>query len=413
MKRVDDMAARLPALYREGEIVRQFLGQPGVQIEVVEEYAARVQRAHWFDETFELAEAGALAALLDFTPEPWQTLDLFRAWVHSQRDATLLNGAVTVAGISRFLSEYKTGFEDATDIKFEQRSADLVEYPKRRRYAAAPSVGGLAPLSRFSIEMRGLDETVASILLTGLSGGPESVPVVVNLTTGEGLVFLGNVAAGERLWLQARDDGSITARLERVEVTAQLLSVNGLIPGAVWDSRQVHNPPRALRLARGINEFWFLTVAHFDALGLDRFLLGLADLALKQGRWEETQFDHALFYQDPGVQLRMTWLETEPASFQARLPLGLALRRATAPGRVENDREQFAKSVDVGVDRLRAAGVRSEVLALSLTETQASCDFLTETQPVSVREVGGTGSDRVPDKGGVFGVTGFGDSTYR
>jgi hypothetical protein len=198
-----------------------------------------------------------------------------------------------------------------------------------------------------------------------------------------------------------------------VEVTAQLLSVNGLIPGAVWDSRQVHNPPRALRLARGINEFWFLTVAHFDALGLDRFLLGLADLALKQGRWEETQFDHALFYQDPGVQLRMTWLETEPASFQARLPLGLALRRATAPGRVENDREQFAKSVDVGVDRLRAAGVRSEVLALSLTETQASCDFLTETQPVSVREVGGTGSDRVPDKGGVFGVTGFGDSTYR
>jgi hypothetical protein len=175
----------------------------------------------------------------------------------------------------------------------------------------------------------------------------------------------------------------------------------------------VQNPPRALRLARGVNDLWFLTVAHFDVFGLDRFLLGLADLALKQGRWEDTAFDHALFYQDPGVQLRMTWIETEPASIEARLPLGLALRRATAPGRVENDRDQFAASVAQGVNRLKAAGVRSEVLAMAFTETQPTNDFLTETQPVTVREVGATGGERMPDKGGVFGVTGFGDSTYR
>jgi hypothetical protein len=413
MKRVDDMAARLPPLYREGTTVHQLLGQAGVQIELVEEYAARVQRAHWFNETFELEEAAALAALLDFSPEPWQTLDLFRVWIHSQRDATLVNGAVTVAGLNRFLSSYTAGFEDATDITFEQRPADLIEYPKRRRYAAAPATGGLAPLSRFSVEMKGLDETIASILLTGLPGGPESVPVVVNLTTGEGLVFLGNVAPGQRLWLQGREDGLVTARLERADVTAHLRTIAGLAPGTAWESSQVHSPARALRLARGINDFWFLTVAHFDALGLDRFLLGLADLALKQGRWEETRFDHALFYQDPAVQLRMTWLETEPASIQARLPLGLALRRPTAAGRIENDREQFAKTVDLGINRLRAAGVRSEVIAMSFTETQATSDFLTGMQPVTLVEAGATGGDRIPDKGGVFGVTGFGDSTYR
>ena len=413
MKRVDDMAGRLPQLYREGEMVRQFLDQPAVQIEIVDEYAARVQRAHWVNETLELEEAAGLAALLDFTPDGWQTLDLFRTWVHSQRDATLINGAVTVAGINRFLSEYKTGFEGATDISFERRAADLVEYPKRRRYAAAPAVGGLVPLSRFSVDMKGLDETVVSILLTGLSGGPESVPVVVNLTTGEGLVFLGNVAPGQRLWLQAREDRSVAAHLERADATAQLRSLTGLVPGTVWSSSQVQNPPRALRLARGVNDLWFLTVAHFDAFGLDRFLLGLADLALRQGRWEETAFDHALFYQDPGVQLRMTWIETEPASIQARLPLGLALRRATAPGRAEHDRDQFAASVAQGVTRLKAAGVRSEVLAVAFTETQPTNDFLTHTQPVTVREVGATGGERMPDKGGVFGVTGFGDSTYR
>lgn len=413
MKRVDDMAARLPPLYREGERVRQLLDQPGVQIEVLDEHAARVQRAHWFNETFELDEAAALAALLDFTSEPWQTLDLFRAWVHAQRDATLIEGAVTVGGIERFLADYTRGFEDATDIAFEHRPAELVEFPRRRRCAAAPAVGGLAPLSRFSVDMTGLDETVASMLLTGLSTGPESMPVIVNLTTGDGLVFFGNVPQGQRLWLQAHDDGGVTARLERTDVTGQLRSLTGLVPGTVWNASQLQSPPRALPLTRGTNELWFFTAAHFDALGLDRFLLGIADLALKQGRWEETQFDHALFYQDPAVQLRMTWVETEPASIQVRLPLGVTRRRATAPGRAEHDREQFATSVGAGVARLRAAGVRDEVLALSFGETQATTEFLTGMQPVTIREAGAPGGERMPDKGGVFGVTGFGDSTYR
>jgi hypothetical protein len=413
MKRVDDMSARLPPLYREGERVRQILDLPGVQIEVLDEHATRVQRAHWFNETFELEEAAALAALLDFTAEPWQTLDLFRAWVHAQRDATLIEGAVTVDGIERFLAEYTRGFEDATDIAFENRPAELVECPRRRRYAAAPAVGGLAPLSRFSVEMKGLDETVASMLLTGLSTGPESIPVIVNLTTGDGLVFFGNVPQGQRLWLQAHHDGGVAARLERTDVTSQLRSLTGLVPGTVWNASQLHGPPRALPLTRGTNELWFFTAAHFDALGLDRFLLGLADLALKQGRWEETQFDHALFYQDPAVQLRMTWVETEPASIQVRLPLGVAVRRATAPGRAENDRAQFAASVGAGVARLRAAGVRDEVLELSFSETQATTEFLTGMHPVTIREAGATGGERMPDKGGVFGVTGFGDSTYR
>lgn len=413
MKRVDDMAARLPHLYREGDTVARFLSQPGVQIEIVDEYATRVQRAHWFDETLELDEAAGLAALLDFKAEPWQTLDLFRVWVHAQREATLKQGAVTVGGIQQFVSEYQNGYEEATGVEFEHRAAVLVEYPQRRRYAAAPAVGGLAPLSRFSVEMKGLDETVASLLLTGLAGGPESVAVIVNLTTGDGLLFLGNIAPGQRLWLQARPDGSVVARLEREDVTAHLRSLTGLVPGSVWSPSQVQKPPRALRLVRGTNDLWFLTVAHFDALGLDRFLLGLADLALQQGRWEQTRFDHALFYQDPAVQLRLTWLETEPASIQVRLPLGLARRHATAAGRVEQDRDLLAASMDEGIGRLRAAGVRSEVVALAFSETQASTDFLTGVQPITIHEAGSTGGERMPDKGGVFGVTGFGDSTFR
>ena len=52
------------------------------------------------------------------------------------------------------------------------------------------------------------------------------------------------------------------------------------------------------------------------------------------------------------------------------------------------------------------------MLALSFSETQATTEFLTGMQPVTIREAG-AGGERMPDKGGVFGVTGFGDSAYR
>lgn len=372
-----------------------------------------MQRAHWFNETFEPDEAGGLAALLDMAPEPWQTLDLFRVWFHAQRDATLLGGAVTVTGLEQFLTEYQAGYEAATRVEFERRDPEIVEYPRRRRYAAAPLVGGLAPLSRFSIDMNGLDETQASVLLTGIEAAPESAAAIVNLTTTEGLIFLGDIGPGQRLWLQAQPDGGLIARLEREDVTRKVRSLTDLVPGTAWTSSQVTSPPRALRLARGVNDLWFLTAAHFDVLGLDRFLLGLADLAMQQGRWEETLFDHALFYQDPAVQLRMTWIEAEPASVQVRLPVALARRRATAAGRVERDRDQFTASVAQGVGRLRAAGVRTDVVAQTFHETQPALDFLTGMQPITIREAGSTGGERLPDAGGVFGVTSFGDSTFR
>ena len=84
MKRVDDMAGRLPQLYRDGELLRGtrtsggVLEVPAVQIETIDEIAREIQRMHWFDQTYELEHAAMLAALLDLQPEPWQDLDTFR-----------------------------------------------------------------------------------------------------------------------------------------------------------------------------------------------------------------------------------------------------------------------------------------------------------------------------------------------
>ena len=65
MKRADDMAARLPSLYREGELVVATLAQPAIQVEIIEEELLDIQRAHHFDAALELEDAAKLAALLD------------------------------------------------------------------------------------------------------------------------------------------------------------------------------------------------------------------------------------------------------------------------------------------------------------------------------------------------------------
>lgn len=413
MKRADDMAARLPLLYREGELVLATLAQPAVQIEIVEEELLDIQRAHHFDAALELEDAAKLAALLDFTPEPWQNLALFRSWVHSQRNAALQRGAVTVEALTGFAESYTDGYQDATNVRFQDEDPVLIENPRRRQWMRPGLIDNITPLSQFTIENKGLDETSVSFLLTGLPDGPESVPVIVNLTTGEGLMFQGNVGPGQRLWLRARNDGLVEGTLERNDVTDRLRTITNVVPGEPWTTPQVQTPARALRLMRGENRMWFLPVAHYDMLGLDRFLLALADLALQQGRWDEATLDHSVFYQDAAVNLAASWIESEPASFEVHVPVQSVRRNPLASGTAEEERERLRGAIDLGVKRLKAAGVRSSVRALAFTEMQGQADYLTTVLPLTIKESGSTGADSMPEAGGLFDVTGYSDSTYR
>ena len=233
MGRKASMAARLPQLYRDGELLTGsaaghaggVLDLPAVQLEVLGEEEVEVQIAHWFGTARSLDEAAALAALLDFEPESWQTLPLFRAWVNSMRDSMLLDGAVTVRGLEVFVEEYSRGFRSATGIAAVPHidswsnvpsisDAALIENPLLNRDQRVPQTGGIEPLLQFQVVQKGLDETFASFLLTGLALGPEYVPVIVNVTTGQGLVFKKPIPVGSRLWLMAKSDGSMTANLE-------------------------------------------------------------------------------------------------------------------------------------------------------------------------------------------------------
>jgi hypothetical protein len=413
MKRARDMASRLPLLYRDGELLQGVLEQPGQQIEILGEDALDVQRAHFFDDALEFDDAAKLAAILNFEPETWQTLELFRAFVRAQRDATLQGGAVTIRGIQGFVERFQRDFQAATGMRFPGPTATLDEFPRRRKFGRPPATNDITPLTRFTVENKGLDEAVVSFLLTGAEDAPESQPLIANLTTGEALLFHGNIGEGQRLWLRAAEQGTMTATLEARDVTEKLVSITNLTPGQPWDAPQIRKPAQAMKLARGENTLWFLPVAHFDEEGLDRFLLALAELGLAQGRWDEATLDHALFFQDAAVTLKASWVEHEPASFDVLVPAQVVDRRVAAAGTPAQARNQFGSALDEGVKRLKAAGVRGSVRLLQFSELQGSSEFLTAVLPLRLKEVGATGADHMPDKGGLFGVTSYGDSTFR
>ncbi|HEX8001080.1 MAG TPA: hypothetical protein VF519_00125 [Mycobacteriales bacterium] len=432
------IADRLPPLYAAGELLHDVVHSgPGLAMEVVDEDLVEVRRAHAFDTALELAEAAGLAALLDVLPEPWQDLAQFRAWVHALRAAVLEHGAVAVRALQVFVETYAAryvaasgaerlalalprGPEDwltdpwadgVSEVERASRPAFL-ENPFAHRTQRAPRAGGVEPLDRMTVVNGGLDPVPAGLLLVGVPGGPEHVPVVVNVTTGQAVVFLGSLRPGERLRVECAGD-AVTAEVEGADVTHLLRSVRGVVPGVPWDAADVDATPRPLTLDRGANVLWYLPVAHYDSPGLDRVLLALASLDLRQGRWDEARLDKALFHQEPAAILSVAWTETLPATVVVTLPGGALLARRGTTDEALADRGELERALDLGVDRLSAAGVRTSVRMAPFAETQAQEDRLNGWLPRTVRERGPTGADTLPDAGGLFEVTTYEGSTYR
>jgi hypothetical protein len=423
-RHVDQMAARLPLLYREGERIRDLLGLPALQLEILDEDAAEVRRAHWFDQALELDEVARLAAILDFTPEPWQELGELRAWVHAIRDAMLEEGAVTIAGIQRMIDEYVTRFVRATELAVipplgawsAERSPArpaMIENPLVTRVQRVPAAGALAPLGRFAITNGGLDDSHAGFLLVGTGAVGEYVPALINLTTGQGLIIRHPIPPGARLWIRPTADGAITAQLENEDLTDRCYAIADVDPGVPWESAEAIRPARAMTVARGTNQLWFFPLAHYDDAGLDRFLLALPELLLAQGAFDQTRFDEALFAQDAGLYLYAAWTEAAPARFDVELPAGILINRDGDRDAAITARARLELALDRGVERIRAAGVATSVRLRPFAEVQRARDLVRIERPLRFTEVGPTGGDRLREGGASFELTNYDDSTFR
>ncbi|HEY3485967.1 MAG TPA: hypothetical protein VGK49_11315, partial [Ilumatobacteraceae bacterium] len=292
--------------------------------------------------------------------------------------------------------------------------AALVENPHRFRSARLPAVGGWEPLARLLVTNAGIDPVPWAVVLTGQAGGSEFAPFIANRTTGQAIVYRGELAVGARLTIApgAANPTLLRATLDGTDVSDRLDTYSTLVPGP-------HGPgPRAETnmtqlLALGTNELWFLPLAHYDTPGLGRFLLALADDALRTGRYDETLYDHSIFAQHPQMAAWVAWVEHEPASFEIRLPAQLM---RTDAGRTNDgiaSRERLETGLDTAVDRLAGVGIATDVVLDRHAERQPGDDRLVAIFPKTVREVGPTGADGIPDSGGLFDVTEYDDSVLR
>ncbi|MCP4624971.1 MAG: hypothetical protein GY850_15810 [bacterium] len=424
MSHLDQMTGRLPHLYKDGELLRMVLALPALNLEVFDEQALEIQRSHWFDTAVEFEDVAKIAALLDLQPETWQGLREFRAWVHSLRNAWLKNGAVTRQPLQDFVDEYTNRYQAAVRINAvtslgnwsnepSQTRPALVENPLRRKYEQLPAGTPIEPLHQQLVLNRGLDESVGDFFIMGLAGGKEYMPVIANTTTGQALIYTGIIGAGDRLWLQTLSDNTVKAYTAKLDVSDRLYSIDTLQPGVSWEGADAQRPAQALNLRPGDNNLWFLPVAHYDKPGLDRALLGLAELTLEQGRWDETRLDQSLYYQDPMMILWASWQESQPASIEITLPGGILINSAGQTETALENRDRLQFSLNLGIQKIKAAGISATTRVLAFSDVQPSCDALCDIYPKTFREAGSSGIDSLPDSGGAFDVTEQDKSVYR
>ncbi len=419
--RGDAVLEHLPTLYREGEVLGSFAGTWGTQLDGLDEAGVSVQRAHWFDSTPDFDEAAALAALLDIPPEPFHAgIGEFRAWVHAMVRARLQLGAVTREALRALVSDYAEGFQLAAGIRTVARidawSADsggpqLVDNPTRVRGARLPDEGGWEPLAHLQVDNRGLDPAPWAVVLRGIAEQPEHSPLVVNRTTGHAALFRGTLGLGQRLTIapSAADRSLLRADLDGHDVTSLLTVWDTLTPGGGGPGDPAGAAHAGL-LARGPNTLWFLPLATYDAPGLGRYLLAMADDTLAQGRFDATVFDNALFAQPAHVSARLAWVESQPATLEVRLP---ARTLASTPGALDDAilaRDRLEAGLDAAVDRTAGAGIAADVVLQVFTERQPGDAHLTGIWPRTFRSAGPTGADALPDSGALFDVTDFDDS---
>jgi len=416
----DALRERLAPLYRDGEIVGGLLEVLGLQFEIVDERARIVQRAHWFDTTPELVEASALGAILDIPPEAGHDLGDYRAWFRAIRTARLRRGAVTLEAIRGFVEDFANDYQRADRAQYLRGLGSwaddlvatghaLVEFPRRRRMQRFAQ-GGASPLARAVVHHRGFDDAVADVLITGQGEG-EYMPLLVNLTTGQGLLFSGAVGPGRRVWISASGEEPVRARLERDDATSSLVGIDRVSPGISWTVEDVIEPA-GMRLVPGANDLWFLPVAHYDQPGLDRVLLGLADLDLTQGTWDASTFDHALYHQAAGLTIDLAWWEHVAGTLLIDIE-ATTLTSAAGAGDAAEGRSRLEESIAHGVASLAAAGVDQQVRFRPFAESQRQLDTLIGASVHRIREIGTVGIDRLRSVGGVFGVSDLDESTYQ
>jgi hypothetical protein len=426
-----------PYTVEEPSTLGQVLGTLSLEPEAYQEDLDRLRRSHWVEHVFRLVDLERLAALVGVTRLSWEDLRTFRARLLALV-AARLGGAVDPGSVKRFVFDYLTRGQDALESVFVpglRRGTDpeegfrpredaplfrplaLVENPERlRRSSSLSAVGGRVPyLFRWEEENRGLEETEATFTVTGFPGGATAVPLVANLTTGDLIGYAGVLPVGARLRLDSaggEDPRSALVTLDGEEVQGLGFSVSGFRMGQPFAPEDLDPEPLLPRMARGPNRLVYLSVGLFDVRGLDRVFYAIADDRLRQGVFDQTGFDDALFRIGATARLEMEWTEVEPASFEVHVPRYVVVQSPEVAGTDPQLYRELGDALRTTVGEVRAAGVRADVKFIPFVETQGQRVRARLPWVVVPPEAGPTGVVAEASVGARFGQSALGETRF-
>ena len=396
MRVLDRILEALPPPYaiERDSVTARLLDEVAVELDAVQEDIDRLGRTHWVKFVYRFDDLVKLADLVGTKPIPGETLDSFRVRLLALVEARL-RGAVGVGDIRTFVHDYLAGAEIAlrstfvpglqrygADDAFEThvdhpgfRPLELVENPLRtRRSATLSALRGRVPyLFRWEERNAGLADTVARFAITGLHGGATAVPLVVNLTTGDLIGYAGVLRVGQRLELTNAGDGDrpALATIDGRDVTDRVFSVSDFRLGVAFEPPDRDEPAQLPRLRRGPNRFAYLSAGLYDVPGLDHVFYAIADDALREGVFDDTFFDDAVFPSGPAAAIEMEWTEVEPASFEVHVPRYVVIAApevaSAAGGPVY---ELVAEALRETIAEIHAAGVLAQVVFDPFREMQ-------------------------------------------
>lgn len=378
LDRILDLLPPPYAVAADGTLAR-LLATVAQELDAAQEDVDRLRRTHWIRQAYRLEDAGKLGALFGVAPLQWEDLAAYRVRLLALVQARLA-GALGPVEIKRFAEQYLRGAEDAlgamlvpgmatatdawtaTPDRPGCRPLRFVEFPERLRSSAALAArNGMVPvLHRWTEANRGLEDSMASFRVTGLLGGRTCVPMLVNLTTGDMILYADRVPAGVTVTIgpaDSDDPRAARATIDGRDVSHRLRSMAGIALGVPFTPEMLDPSPRLPAFPRGPSDWVFLSIGLYDVRGLDHVFFALAGEDLREGRFDESGWDQSLFPSGPIAQLEMTWAETEPASFEVRVPRGLVVEPggALAQGAVW---QVVADALEDAIGSLHAAGVR-------------------------------------------------------
>ena len=384
----------MPYTQRADSTLSGLLGAFAVEMEAFAEDTDRMRRTHWVETAYRLDDLAKIGALVGVPVLAWEDLEAYRARLVATVIARLA-GSVGPLEIKGFLVDYlqraQQAFGGATFLPGIDAFADpaaafappqsghyrppqLVEYPAVRRGSRALAAGGnrVTYLFRWSDSNGGLDASVATFRIAGFTGSRTAVPIVFNRTTGDALMYRDVVRTGALLEIGDAGAGPGDRRKARAtvggkDVTAKLFSSSRLQLGGAYDSASLDPVPLLPRMVRGPNDWIYLSAGFYGVRGLDEFYFWLAGADLRQGAFDTTSFDHALFATDAACRLEMWWDETQPATFELRVPRTYVI----VPHGAGASYDEVSGALALSVDELRAAGVRGSVRFMPFAEVQA------------------------------------------